>query len=84
MSEYLRFLVQTLELPYCEEKSPDGQTYFVWPRVHCRARTAADWEDIRGLYPDELIDQMRTGDSFLGFRIGILEDGDWVYFIAGD
>lgn len=46
--------------------------------------TPADWEDIRGLYPDELIDQMRTGDSFLGFRVGILEDGDWVYFIAGD
>lgn len=83
-SEYMRFLVQTLELPYCEEEGPDGETYFVWPRVHCRARTDADWEDIRGLYPDEMIEQMRTGDVFYGFRVGILADGDWVYFIAGD
>lgn len=83
-SEYLRFLVQTLQLPYCDEEGPDGERYFVWPRVHCRSRSASDWEDIRGLYPDEMIDQMRTGDTFYGFRVGILEDGDWVYFIAGD
>jgi hypothetical protein len=83
-SEYLRFLVQTLELPYCEEESPGGELFFIWPRVHCGARTPADWEHIRGLYPDELIDEMRTNDIFYGFRIGIVEDGDWVYFIAGD
>jgi len=83
-SEYLRFLVQTLELPHCEEESPGGELFFIWPRVHCGARTAVDWEDIRGLYPDELIDEMRTNDIFYGFRIGIVSDGDWVYFIAGD
>lgn len=84
VSEYMRFLVQTLELPHCEEESPGGELFFIWPRVHCGARTAADWEDIRGLYPDELIDEMRTNDIFYGFRIAIVEDGDWVYFIAGD
>ena len=83
-SEYMRYLVQTLQLPYCEERGPDGKHYFVWPRVHCNDRTAEDWSDLEGLYPPAHIEQMRTGDSFLGFRVGILDDGDWVYFIAGD
>lgn len=82
--EYIRYLVETLALPYCEEDGPDGEHYFVWPRVHCSARTHADWKDLKGLYTPKQIDQMRTGDLYYGFRVGILEDGDWVYFIAGD
>jgi hypothetical protein len=83
-SEYMRYLVSVLRLPHCKETGPDGKVYFVWPRVHCSARTAKDWDDLKGLYTDEQIDQMRTGDIYYGFRVGILEDGDWVYFIAGD
>jgi hypothetical protein len=83
-SEYMRYLVSILELPYCKESGPDDKVYYVWPRVHCSARTASDWDDLEGLYTDEQIEMMRTGDSYLGFRVGILEDGDWVYFIAGD
>lgn len=83
-SEYMRYLVSILDLPYCKESGPDGEVYYVWPRVHCSARTASDWDDLEGLYTDEQIEMMRTGDSYLGFRVGILEDGDWVYFIAGD
>ena len=83
-SEYMRYLVSILELPYCQEDGPDGEAYYVWPRVHCSARTASDWDDLEGLYTDEQIDMMRTGNSYLGFRVGVLEDGDWVYFIAGD
>ncbi|MEA2451952.1 MAG: hypothetical protein QOG04_662 [Actinomycetota bacterium] len=83
-SEYMRYLVSILDLPYCEEDGPDGEHYFVWPRVHCNARTDSDWNDLKGLYTKEQIDQMRTGDMYYGFRVGILEDGDWVYFISGD
>ena len=83
-SEYMRYLVSILDLPYCKESGPDGRVYYVWPRVHCGARTAGDWDDLKGLYTDEQIEMMRTGDSYLGFRVGILESGDWVYFIAGD
>lgn len=82
-SEYMRYLVALLQLPYCEESS-GGDTYFIWPRVHCREHTDADWDDIEGLYPEDQFEQMRARDSYLGFRIGILENGDWVYFIAGD
>lgn len=83
-SEYMRYLVSILQLPHCVETPPDGKTYYVWPRVHCSDRTAEDWNDLEGLYPAEEIEQMRDGDIYYGFRVGILENGDWVYFIAGD
>lgn len=83
-SEYMRYLVEIMQLPHCRERSADGQTYFIWPRVHCTARTEADWDDLEGLYTADEIDQMREGDIYYGFRVGILANGDWAYFIAGD
>lgn len=90
-SEYMRYLVQILELPFCKESQDDGSgtdtelVYYVWPRVHCAGhRTDEDWNDLKGLYTAEQIDQMRSADLYYGFRVGIVEDGDWVYFIAGD
>jgi hypothetical protein len=83
-SEYMRYLVSVIQLPYCEEDGPDGKHYFVWPRAHCSARTHADWQQLKGLYTQDQIDQMELGDLYVGFRVGILENGDWVYFIAGD
>ena len=87
---YLGRLVQILNLPYCRERQDDGSgtdtllVYYVWPRVHCSDRKPSHWNDLAGLYTDEQIDQMRAGDIYYGHRVGILEDGDWVYFIAGD
>ncbi|MDQ3963090.1 MAG: hypothetical protein M3277_04140 [Actinomycetota bacterium] len=89
-SEYLRYLVEILHLPYCKERQDDGTgteteaVYYVWPRVHCSARSVEDWDDLEGLYTDEQIEEMRKANIYFGFRVGILEDGDWVYFIAGD
>jgi hypothetical protein len=88
-SEYMRYLVQVLSLPYCHERGPDGSNnktvmYYEWPRVQCRHRTTADWQDLKGLYTQKQIDQMRLGDIYYGFRVGITVDGDWVYFVAGD
>jgi hypothetical protein len=89
-SEYMRYLVSILQLPYCKETNDDGSgtdtevVYYVWPRVSCMARTDSDWDDLDGFYTQEQIEQMRTDDLYYGFRGGILENGDWVYFIAGD
>lgn len=83
-SEYMRYLVEVLQLPECRERSAEGETYVIWPRVHCSARADADWDDLEGLYTDDEIEQMRAGDIYYGFRVGILKNGDWAYFIAGD
>ena len=89
-SEYMRYLIEILQRPYCTERNDDGTgtdtkvTYYIWPRVHCSNRTAEDWNDLKGVYTNDQIQQMRAADLYYGFRVGILEDGDWVYFIAGD
>ena len=83
-NEYMRFLVQILGLPYCKEKVPNGDVFYIWPRAQCGDRTAEDWDDLEGLYSDAQIDQMRAGDMYYGFRVGITESGDWQYFVAGD
>ena len=88
---YMRGLVSVLHMPFCKESQDDGSgtntelVYYIWPRVHCADhRTDQDWKPLKRLYTDEQIDQMREGDLYFGFRVGILENGDWVYFIAGD
>jgi hypothetical protein len=61
---------------------------YVWPSA--AAKEAPDWteddlESMRALYTDEEIESMReTLGGYLGWRVGIREDGTWLYFVAGD
>lgn len=68
----------------------DGPEIYVWP-----AAFAYDsWEDIPrehlvelidlGVYTEGEIDEMARFDSYAGWRIGIDENGEWLFFIAGD
>ena len=71
-----------LKLPYALQ----GDIY-VWPAVFTKG--AADWteEDIaqmKKLLPDELIEGYRQFGAYAYYRLGITEEGKWVYYIAGD
>jgi hypothetical protein len=40
---------------------------------------------MRVLYTDEEIQSMKeTFGGYLGWRVGIREDGTWLYFVSGD
>jgi hypothetical protein len=39
---------------------------------------------LEGLYSDEEIATFINYGSFLGWRVGITEGGDWQFFVAGD
>lgn len=85
----LRLLVQTLDLSYCTQRFefPDDEgmvTQYAWPSAHCDTPTNEQWAELEGLYTDEEIQAMKDFGGFIGWRIGILEDGDWIYYIAGD
>ena len=86
----LELLVRTLDLPHITDRAQADEggpreTFYVWPSAHQESPTEQDWELVTPLYGEEAIAQMRRiGSGFLGYRIGIVEDGDWVYFIAGD
>jgi hypothetical protein len=85
----LSLLVQTLDLSYCTQRfeDPEGEgmvTQYEWPSAQCDTPTDEQWAELEGLYTDEEIQTMKDFGGFIGWRIGILEDGDWISYIAGD
>ena len=60
---------------------------YVWPAAHAKdpsAWTEDDLADLRLLYSDDDIRSFEEIGGYLGNRVGIREDGTWLYFIAGD
>jgi hypothetical protein len=77
--EPMGMLVRTLALPYARE----GDVY-VWPSAASEQATGFDWMALEGLYSDEEIASFINYGSFMGWRVGITEEGDWRFFVAGD
>ena len=44
----------------------------------------ADIEALRPLYDDADFATFAGFGGYIGYRVGILSDGTWVYFVAGD
>ena len=85
--EPMRFLVGMLDRPYGRIAAGDLMLY-VWPS----AATYDTWADVprearqalRPLYGDEDFEQFAAFGSYIGYRVGITDTGDWLYFVAGD
>jgi hypothetical protein len=78
--EPLAMLVRTLALPFAREESD----VYVWPSAATDQATGFDWMALERLYSDEEIATFINYGSFLGWRVGITEGGDWQFFVAGD
>jgi hypothetical protein len=89
--EPLRLLVGVLDIPYTvmEWTKDDGtvERWYVWPRA-----MATPWDEIpeeeeealRALVGDEAYEEYETFfGGYAGPRVGILENGDWGYYIIG-
>lgn len=76
----LASLVATLELPNIE----DEIGFTNWPSAHQDNPSEADWDALTAIYTDEDIAAWREDGSFLGYRIGITDEADWIFFVAGD
>jgi hypothetical protein len=67
-----------------------GEPLWVWPSAFAKDEpTDEDWSGVEGVYSPEVVarmkqDSVRSGIGYLGYRVGITESGDWMYFIAGD
>lgn len=78
----LAMLVTVLNVPYGRE---DGLV--VWPFAH-----ALDFQNLNPAQEDLLaqfftpkdIDEWKSFGGYLGYRVGISESGDWMFFVAGD
>lgn len=84
-----RYLVLAVLLTETEPTTIDSGvvTFYAWPEAHGPGGpTEEQWEDLvdAGLYTQEEVDLLRQMDGYLGWRVGIAEDGRWQFFIAGD
>ena len=83
----LGILVQILGMSHATVQTEDGEIY-VWPAAFAYDR----WEDIpddltdelQQIYTEEELDQFSGFGSYGGWRTGIDQDGDWMFFVAGD
>lgn len=60
---------------------------YAWPAVF--GKSALDWtsediEMVKKIATDAEIEGYRGYGSYIGHRIGIRDDGTWIFFIAGD
>jgi hypothetical protein len=83
----LRFLVELLDRPFATQEVR-GVVHYVWPSAFAYRDWArvpeADREALRPLYSDEDFAAFQEFGAYLGYRVGITEEGDWIFFVAGD
>lgn len=81
------YLAELLNRPVGTQYTVDV-TYYVWPSAFIFPEWAAvpeaHREALRPLYDDEDFAFWAEAGGYMGYRIGMTEDGEWVYFIAGD
>ena len=80
--ELLSTITKLLELPYVKHSN-----IYTWPSVF--TKEPKDWteEDIAQMnifLTNEEIESYREFGGYAYYRLGITEEGKWIYFIAGD
>jgi hypothetical protein len=83
----LRFLAELLDRPFATTVTERGLIY-VWPAPAAYPTWTAVpgpvAEDLLPLYSEEDLRRFRERGVYDGYRIGITDRGDWIYFLAGD
>ena len=86
--EPMRWLLSILDLPNGIIETENGDLY-VWPAAHAHqgdweTMPEADLEALRTLFTEEEIQGFAEFGGYIGYRVGIWENGDWSFFVAGD
>jgi hypothetical protein len=84
----LRIVVALLGMPHTIQHIEDGADIYVWPS----AFGYDTWDQIppealeplHEIYTEGELDEIASFGSYAGWRVGITEDGDWRFFVAGD
>jgi hypothetical protein len=85
--EPLRILRHLLDTSYAVVDTPQGDQY-VWPRAFDHDRwadvPAPERDALRPVYDDVDFHAFERFGAYIGYRVGIAEDGTWLFFVAGD
>jgi len=80
-------LVKLFDTRYEIREFPE-MTLYVWPAAFAYETwdeiPISDLEDIIEIFGEGEVDMLAQFGSYAGWRIGITEDGDWRFFVAGD
>lgn len=84
----LATLLHLFDMKYGIVELEDGREIYVWPA----AATYESWSEITDEEIDELsrihsgeeLDQISAYGAYIGWRTGIDQDGNWLFFVAGD
>jgi hypothetical protein len=84
----LELLVKLFGTPFVVQNFEDSPPYYVWPSAFIYDSwdeiPATDLEALLSIYTQEDLDQYAEFGSYALWRIGITEDGEWKFFVAGD
>lgn len=85
--EPLRRLVAILGTPprVVTAAEPD---HVVWPSAFAYERWSdvpePDRQALQDIYSQEELEQFARFGSYVGYRVGVTSDGEWIFFVAGD
>lgn len=84
----LSLLVRVLDVPHGTVDAGDDSSIYVWPSAYAYSTweetPQADREALLSVYgAKDLVDFERFG-GYVGYRVGITDSGDWIFFVAGD
>lgn len=79
--DVLDTLVEILQMPY----GRDGDLY-LWPEAYLwEAPFTAEQRDLLAQhFSKDDISGWEAFGGYIGYRIGITQDGDWIFFVSGD
>jgi len=86
--ERFGIIAELFNMTHGVTETEDGSRLYLWPA----AFAYETWEEIPDAAMDELLriytqeelDQISLLGSYGGWRIGITESGEWIFFVAGD
>ncbi|MDB5100837.1 MAG: hypothetical protein JWM80_5258 [Cyanobacteria bacterium RYN_339] len=73
-------MVRLLKMPYVRL---NGGLQYVWPSAYQDRPRPADWGPLGSLYSADAIAHFQQL-GYLGYRLGIGQTGEWLYFVQGD
>jgi len=83
----LLFIRGMLDRPFATFEN-GGETIYVWPSAYSygdwQSVPAADRAALAPLYDEGALQQFAQAGAYIGYRVGIAADGDWLFFVAGD
>lgn len=81
-------LLYLLDMKHATIEVDDDADIYVWPAVAASGSlgeiTEEELDELANIHSEGELDDFASAGSYLGWRTGIDQEGNWLYFVAGD